>query len=300
MGIKEVIRKIPGLDNLYVRIKWREKRKILGKDNPDKIFFVVRRATCKVGLFSYVMTNMGLVKYALEHDYIPVIDMQGNANTYLEKEEVGKKNAWEFYFEQPCGFTLQDIARSRYVIYSNGLITEKTSYPGREVIFDRKAGEEWRRLFGRYLRPREEIKQEADRYFEKLFQGKKVLGVLCRGTDYINNRPKNHPIQPEPQQVIRKARDVMEEYSCEYLFLATEDEGIFLLFERAFGERLKVTEAKRYTDTGNTNINDIIDRRENDRYLGGKEYLINIILLSRCNCLVAGAAGGTYGAYLMS
>lgn len=55
-----------------------------------------------MGLFSYVMTNMGLVRQAVEHGWIPVIDMQGNANTYLDEGEVGKKNAWEFFSASPA------------------------------------------------------------------------------------------------------------------------------------------------------------------------------------------------------
>ena len=38
-----------------------------------RIFFIIRRAKCKVGLFSLVMTNMGLVKYAL--DILPDLDL---------------------------------------------------------------------------------------------------------------------------------------------------------------------------------------------------------------------------------
>ncbi len=300
MGMKELIKRIPGLDELYIRIKWREKRRKLGNENPDKIFYVIRRATCKVGLFSYVMTNMGLVKYALERGYIPVIDMQENGNTYLEADEVGKKNAWEFYFEQPCGYGLTDIAESRNVIYSSGLITEGTVYPVRETIFAEDTGKEWRELFHCYLRPNREIRQEADLLFDSLFEGKKVLGVLCRGTDYLNNHPKNHPVQPEPQAVIEKAGQVMKEFECDYLYLATEDEDIYAQFRKTFGDRLKVTEARRYQDTGTANINEVSCQREGGRYLKGKEYLINMILLSKCSCLVAGAVGGTYGAYLMS
>ena len=37
------------------------------------------------------MTNMAMVKYALDKGYIPVIDMQTEKNTYLDEEQVGKK-----------------------------------------------------------------------------------------------------------------------------------------------------------------------------------------------------------------
>ena len=112
MNVKEKLKGITILNRLYVSWKWRERRVSHGKENPDKIFFVIRRARCKAGLFSLVMTNMGLVKYALDKGYIPVIDMQSERNTYLEEEQVGRENAWEFYFEQPCGYSLKDIERN--------------------------------------------------------------------------------------------------------------------------------------------------------------------------------------------
>lgn len=300
MKIKRLLKRIPFVDRLYVCYKWKERRVSLGEENPDKTFFVVRRATCKVGLFSYVMTNMGMVKQALDRGYIPVIDMQGNANTYLEDDEIGRKNAWEFYFEQPCGVTLEDIAKSKNVILGGGLIQEGNWYPGSDIAGNQEICEEWRTFFKRYLIVNKDILRETENLHKEMFGSGKTLGILCRGTDYINNRPKNHPIQPDPDEVIQKAKTVMRDYACEWIYLATEDEEIYKRFSKAFGNKLKVTEAKRCADTGNKNINDIAYQRKQDRYLKGKEYLMNILLLSRCDCLVAGSVGGTYGALLMS
>lgn len=300
MNIKKLMKQIPFVDGLYVRYKWRERKVSFGEENPDKTFFVIRRATCKVGLFSYVMTNMGLVKQAVDKGYIPVIDMQGNANTYLEDEEVGRKNAWEFYFEQPCGYTLEDISKSKNVILSSGLITKENIYPGKEIAVNKEESMEWRSLFAKYLRVRKDIEREVNALYDKMFGKNRVLGVLCRGTDYINNRPKNHPVQPEPEEVIKKAVEIMERYRCERIYLATEDDEIYRKFRKALGSKLCVTQAKRCAESGKANINDISYQREKDRYLKGKEYLENIMLLAKCNYLVAGSVGGTYGALLMS
>lgn len=300
LEIRKKLKAIPVINRLYIKIKWREHKVSWGNENPDKVFFVIRRATCKVGLFSYVMTNMGLVKQAVEKGYIPVIDMQNNANSYLEENEVGRKNAWEFYFEQPEGYSLSDITKSRNVILSNGLITSKNCYPGKEIITERESLKIWRDFFLKYLKVKKEIRDEAEFLYQTAFGKERVLGVLCRGTDYRNTHPKNHPVQPEPDEVIRKAWEVMEEFSCTRIYLATEDDDIFQKFKDAFGRQLWVTEAKRYANTGTANINDMEGGRENERYLKGKEYLINILLLTQCDCLVAGSAGGTYGALLMS
>lgn len=299
VNLKKKLQGISFLNEPYTRWKWRERKVSYGNENPENTFFVIRRATCKAGLFSLVMTNMGLVKYALDRGYIPVIDMQSGQNTYLEENQVGRKNAWEFYFEQPCSFTLRDIACSKNIILSSGLITGENVFPTDEIIRNEAEYILWRNFFQECLHVKADILKEADSFRERMFCGKRVLGVLCRGTDYVDQHPKNHPIQPEIDELIKKAAEVMEERNCEWIYLATEDEKAYRKFRAAFGERLRVTDAKRCENIGNQNINDISYGRKNDKYLKGKEYLINILLLSECNCLVAGSAGGTYAALLM-
>lgn len=85
---------------------------------------------------------------------------------------------------------------------------------------------------------------------------------MCRGTDYLSNRPKNHPVQPEPQEAIRKAREVMREHHCRRIYLATEDEDIYRQFREAFGDALQVTKAKRSENIGHENINDAMMKGE--------------------------------------
>lgn len=299
MKVKEKIQKITFINDAYTKWKWRERTVSYGNENPDKTFFVIRRATCKVGLFSHVMTNMGLVRYALEKNYIPVIDMQSNLNSYLEESQVGKENAWEFYFEQPCGYTLKDISKSRNVILSDGLITENNIFPTDKIARDFNEYKVWRNVFADYYYVKKDILEEARQLKWKMFKNERVLGILCRGTDYVNNRPKDHPIQPNVEEMINKTKRVLMECNCKWIYLATEDEEAYQRFHKVFGEKLKVTEAKRCKNTGNMNINDIFYNRINDKYLRGREYLINILVLSECNCLVAGSAGGTYGALLI-
>ena len=99
--------------------------------------------------------------------------------------------------------------------------------------------------------------------------------------------------------VIDKVNEVLEKQKCEYIYLATEDYDIHSAFEKQYGSRLRSMKTRRYHNTGNENINDISARGEKNRYLLGKDYLITILLLADCDCLVAGSAGGTYGALLM-
>lgn len=298
--IKSILKKCKVINESFVRLKWRKKRVSYGRDNADKIFYVIRRATCKVGLFSHVMTNLGEIDYALKQGYIPIIDMENNENTYLERQLIGKVNAWEYYFKQPCGYSLDDIDKSKNIILGNGLITKRNIYPTEKITKDKADFLKWHKLSEHYLILQDDIEQEVSRLYNDMFGCDRVLGVLCRGTDYVRCRPQGHPIQPSVDEIIEKAREMKEKNHCRWVYLATEDENYYQAFLNSFGKNLKVTEARRCSQDGKFNINDISYGRENEKYLKGKDYLINIAILSRCNCLLAGAVGGTYGAMLLS
>ena len=80
------------------RIKSRERKKSFGKLNGDKCIYVIRIRKENLGLMGYYMAILGHIKKAESKKYIPVVDMKNYKNTYLKESEVGKKNAWEYYF----------------------------------------------------------------------------------------------------------------------------------------------------------------------------------------------------------
>lgn len=62
-------------------------------------------------------------------------------------------------------------------------------------------------------------------------------------------------------------------------------------FWRLLAIDLRLQEQRDVKNIGNRNINEVSFGRKNDKYLRGREYLINILLLSECDCLVAGWCG---------
>ena len=61
-----------------------------------------------------------LDKYCEEKGYIPVIDLCNNESIYLTKENVGKLNVWDMFFEQPAGYTLDMVSNAKNVIIGTG------------------------------------------------------------------------------------------------------------------------------------------------------------------------------------
>jgi hypothetical protein len=126
--------------------------------------------------------------------------------------------------------------------------------------------------------------------------------VLCRGTDYTTLKPRNHPIQPEPIEVVERAKKAMEEWNCDYLYLATEDADIYDLFVKHFADKLILDDANRWrtTDLSGGKSNAALFSDKIEKCSDGEKYLSQIYLLSQSTCFIAGSTRGSLGVLLMS
>lgn len=279
---------------------WEEHLCRFGKENPDKTFYVVRRRDCYCGLFSLFITNLQRIDDALKEGYIPVVDLQNEFNIYLAKDKIGKENAWEYYFKQPCGYTLRDIQKSRNVIIGSGAVPNaRFSY--RDFVMGKTEGMDyWRGMVKKYMQLSDDAMRKVEEEYSRLFDPTdRVLGVKCRGTDYVKCKPKNHPIQPTPEQAVSKAEEIFREQGCTKVFLATEDATFYHIFAERFGDKL-ITNKTEYADYKGGSQGKEEYEREGGGYEAGMEYLVTTMLLARCQCLCAGRASGLVGALLLT
>ena len=163
------------------------------------------------------------------------------------------------------------------------------------------------KLFKAFFTPNE----TAEQYFkneEYLIKSKRVVGVLCRGTDYVANKPKWHPVQPKVEDVINEVKIKMAEYNCEYVYLATDEEKIKAQFDQAFPDKV-ITNKRKYYDEfyklkesgkEDTRISWVHFDRENDNYYKSREYISSLNILSKCNLLIAGNCGGSRAAIYLN
>lgn len=280
---------------------WSEHKVRYGKENPDKTFYVIRRRDLYCGLFSLLLTNLVRIDEALKKGYIPVVDMQNDFNIYLPKDRLGRENAWEYYFRQPAGYTLNDIGKSKNIIIGSG--TVPVMFPYLDIRFlTGESGEleYWRKLARKYIVLSDRAEELVEAEYKRLFkEGDKVLGVKVRGTDYAAGKPKNHPIQPTPEQAVEKAEEILKEQNCTKIFLATEDAEFYHVFLKRFGDRL-ITNKKNYFEYRGGSTGKEEYEQENGGYQAGMEYLITTMLLARCDCLCAGCVSATVGALLLT
>jgi hypothetical protein len=284
--------KIRDLVNLY---RFRERKKSFGRAFPDKTFYIIRRAYCGAGLFSNFHFVLGHIRRALKRGCIPVVDMQNYQTYYNEKEPIhGTLNAWEYYFKQPTEYTLANAYSAKSVILSN------MNFPVKEVpafLYNEQQIAEYHKIIAQYLQFNQQVLLKAQKQGIKLFANRKnILGVKSRGSDY--RYAKGHFLTPTSDVLLEKTKQLLKKWQMEYVFLATEETEVANKFQKALGSKLIITDCPRIDNyqQGMSCASSIEFNRENDNYLKGLEYIIEIILLAQCDAFIYPQINGTMAA----
>lgn len=296
------------LYSYYLRWKNRERHVSYGNENPQKIFYIIGQHDSLGGLWWLINKAVMHIAYAIDKGYIPVIDLQNYRTQYSRNETLGKINVWELFLYQPFGFSLADIKRSKRIVLSKKEAAPTDKYlMGQTEFYDRPDRIKYfREIFKNYIHFNEQTLQRLNSEKEKCFKAhKKVVGVLCRGTDYVLKKPKNHPVQPMPEEVVVDVKKVIKDYNCDAIFLATEDADILDLFKKEFDDSLLYLEQPRiskaimekgeYLAQGKKRL-----KAYTTPFEDGVTYLTATYILSQCACFLGGRTGGTKGVLLMS
>ena len=279
----------------------KEKKKSFGKLNPNKTFYVIRSNDSRTGLMCYYNSALGYIAYALDKEWYPVVDMQNYPNTYLEDSYLHKKNSWEYYFKQPMDVSLEEVYKSKNVILSPFKHSREATpiYLYQKIYSDSEMSKKYFDIIQRFITLNEDMCAEIKDQYSQIFPiGKKIVGVVCRGTDLLNY--KHHSRQPSIKELIDVVSSIKKKYCCDYIFLASDEEKNIITFKKFFGTKFVLyNECLRFDSYVNKNekvLGDIKFARPNDAYLRGREYLTTVALLAKCDCLVGTLVGATVGA----
>lgn len=233
-------------------------------------------------MFSFVLMSIAENKIP----YISIINEDG-------------ENIWEWFFEQP--YSDFDISDKKIEEYDKEYLEV---FPDFSEVFSDLSIKMWGSLYQKFWKLNKTTKEYIDREVKSIIGKRKVLGVLCRGTDYTECKPKGHPIQPDIDQVILLAEQKMQELNCEYLYLATEDGRIDKKFRDVFHDKVLINQREYYDDAFQENqlqwIKDVHFERENDNYHKGLEYISSLVILSKCSALIGGNCGGSQTAVFLN
>jgi len=287
-----------------------EHLKHFGNDFPDKIFYVIRKQGYGSGLFSHFHSVFEHTIYALSKGYIPVVNMENYKVFCNEKKPVyiGEKktsNAWEYYFEQPCEYSLKDIKNAKNVIlssmgfYNPDRVYSSDPYAG-ILYFDSFEGHEkiskYYEFVSQYLKFNSKTIVHVEKEKEKLFGNKKnILGCFHRGAGYNASYIKNHPIMPSLEQTLEKTQDIfqLEKFDC--IFVCSEEHETVEAFCKMFPrEKIIFIERERLRNYNEQQGLDILvtSKTSSGLFKNALDYLTEMYLLSQCDGIIASKAGG--------
>jgi len=283
------------------KTEYREIHASYGNLYPDITFYIIRRIALGPGhgLYANFHHVLGHIMYALEKNYVPVVDMKNYKTHNNEKEPInGTYNAWEYYFEQPFPYTLDHAYKSKNVILST------TQWLHDKVPFFLETEDQIGRFHDfveKYMRFNKTTLDSITDQRSKVFGDRKnILGVLYRGTGYISRRSAGHAIIASIDDYINKTQYFYQEWNMDWIYLDTEAEEAVLAFQKHFKDKLIMTQRKRienYNDTMPTTPELTMDPdRKHDNYLKGLEYIIDTALLSECDAIIAPKVNGAMAA----
>ena len=264
-------------------------------------YCLIRRNDPVPGLASHIITNLGQIVVSLNNGYIPVIDTINSDNVFTELSKRYSTNAWELYFDQPLFPLSEEIMGDKEVKMLDGIPDFMPNY-NMDCLMNPELMAFWRGIVKKYMPISDTLNDKVREWLDRLpfDNGKKVLGVLCRGTDYTNIRPYNHPIQPPLESVFAKADEFMHNYQCDYCYLATEDQEILNAFRSKYQNRLLTTQEIYYESALKDTINETNSKRCINIHQKNMEYLTALILLSKCRYFIGGRTSGTVVTMLLS
>ena len=273
------------------------KRKSLGDEHPNKTILIIRPNSEDAiqGLLSLFVQSVRWLQYAKEHNYLSYVDYK----TYRTQYYDGNNNAWDFFFQQPDKLDYDEVYRSNNVVLS-GVSLQKTTDDTmfRENVFkDKKSLNKCHDILVESIRFTDEVLQLVESE-NRMLHVEDCIGVYIRGTDYAKMKPPGEFRQPEIADVVVRVKDFVTRYPGKKIFLVTEDYDYYRAMKQDFPELLTIVSFDSFI-TGYDG-KDYLSRTkllEKNKKKRGMDYLVKIILLSRCRYLISSITMGSIAAY---
>ncbi len=138
------------------------------------------------------------------------------------------------------------------------------------------------------------FREEMDEYYDAVFGGKKTLGVLIRGSDYISTGLSGTRKMASVEQMVPGIRKWMADHGYEKIFLATEDADILARMKKEFGKTMAALSQRRISRSDLRDgqiISDYEKENAGNEYKEKLEdttvnYFYALYILSRCDAFM--------------
>lgn len=310
VGIKTAFKRAFLLNELFT--KGAEKHKSFGELNPDITFYVIRpyyflkpneliyrNVANLLTQYYYVVQKLS---YALRNGWVPIVDWENYGKLpHAEDYPVnGTNNSWEYYWKQPCDYTLEEVYQSKNVILSTQNIGQFGHVPN--CAMSPPYNTYARRLvdmcpqYTCVIPLNDTTLKYVDEAQEKYFpKDERVLGVVVRGASYgrTGTPYHSHPMQATMEELISAVHRYLDEWEIEYIFFVNEMQELVDAMVEEFGD--KVIVLPRMRDTFGRPADGVTKNpmyADGQRYQTNLDYITEVALLSRCTSIVGSMSSG--------
>ena len=316
MGVKKMLRQIKGqfekytfgaaVKNILYHLITRERRKSFGGKNPNETNYIIRSINDKspfyIGPVHNLLANyfyvLSHIQYAKTKGWIPVVDQLHYPVYNSQKEPInGTTNAWEYFWQQPGGISLEEAYQSKNVVLSKqswfwqwDMGYDVEAYRDKatvEMYHQLSSNVHFNSVTENYIiQAQKAILPEADT----------VIGVNVRIGGYSAqsaNQGEGHPVQPQIDQLISIVANKLMNGKNKRIFLASDTEFAVNKFQQAFGDKVILYPRLR-TEIGKEFASD----PQKQIYAPGKgyqtalDYLTEMEILSCCDSLIGTITSG--------
>lgn len=282
-----------------------------GYDRPR--YMILQRNEEEVGLFSDVIMFLVAIDTVKNWGYIPIIDLKNCPRANLQIKDVyGKENAWEYFFEQPEGISLEMITDSMEVSYCPNEIFYgyDCCYMMRQCTKNKQYAEYWKQALKKYIHLNSETLQNLNETYLELFHvNDRNLGLAIR-EGYVKALASKIPASSMEQHV-----GTVDDFIQDTYKLLNEDEGIAKIFitcefqstidkfQKVFGkEKVIFINKWRYQDSdeyyyGQADLSASQHYDRINRKQIALDYLKEMYLLSKCDSMLYTENSGSIFAY---
>ena len=220
------------------------------------------------------------------------MDMYSNGKCIVYDKDYGKKenikNPFEYYFEPK--FTLKDKMKS--IDFPKNHWSMSFFEYGKINLQYKEIYKKIKEKFYNDYRIKNDILLFANNFFETNFKNSRVLGVHIRTTDMMATNKKQHKFD----YFIMKINEIILNNKIDKIFIASDNnECIKKLIKIFYNKEIlyieNIERVNNFNDVrGSHNRINTGDVKYNNRkyhnYLCGKEAIIDVLLLTKCNYLL--------------
>lgn len=263
---------------------------------------ILRRKETKVGTFSDYIVFLKGIELAIEQNRIPIIDRQSIHNVFLQPNS--SINTWELFFEQPLLLGLNDIQYdSMHVSSFNcgmGLFPVSLLHCKDDEVISY-----WRNLAKKYIRFNKTTEKYIFDAYINTMHNDNYLGVSVReGYSKLVEMKESviggHPIQLDNTKLISLVEKKMKEWNLDHVFFTCQTIDTVNLFDKAFGKQAICFNRERPEYRFLLEGRNLQKRSYEEAVKNERDYIAEMVLLSKCDSLICSHNSGSDAAFLMS